>query len=232
MQKILFIPGYLCTDALFQYQLDHLSDGISGTVADIPPLTTMEDIARVLWRKHPDPCIICGLSMGGIIAMEMVRQRPDLVQGLVLLDTNAKSEGAEVSAARQKLVQEGKLIGPGKMSLKRLLPKLVHPDRTEDEGLRAIIYQMAEECGVEKLGNHARALETRPDYSDPLREINCPTLIAYGAQDLLCPADRHDHIKSLILNAQYEVFANCGHLSPLEKPLEVSQLLDEWFLRC
>lgn len=232
MPTVLFIPGYLCTAELFRYQVDHLPEGISGKVVDIPPLTTMEDIAQALWRNHPEPCILCGLSMGGIIAMEMIRQRPDLVQGLILLDTNAKSEGAEVSAARQKLVEEGRLIGPGEMSLKRLLPRLVHPDLTEDEELRSIIYRMAEECGMEKLEAHARALESRPDYSETLRRVNCPTLLAYGAQDQLCPADRHENIKSLIPHGQLAAIENCGHLSTLERPIEVSNALNEWLMHC
>lgn len=228
MPRILFIPGYLCTGELFQYQLAQLPQGFEGIIADVPPLESMEEIASALWGETSDPLILCGLSMGGIIAMEMFAQRPDLVQGLILLDTNARSEGPEVSAARRKLVAEGEAIGPGEMSIRRLLPKLIHPSRMDDKGLRSLIYRMAEECGVERLKTHAKALETRPDYAKLLESVRIPTLIAYGEQDLLTPAERHEHIQMGIPHGELVAIPDCGHLSTAEKQSAVSDILNQW----
>ena len=229
MIPVLFLPGYLCTGELFGYQAARLPSGFRPLVRELPPRRTLEAIAEELWSGTPaGPAVLCGLSLGGMVAMEMVRQSPDRVAGLALLDTNARSENPEVTRARDGLVVLAGDIGIGVMAREKLTDRLVHPDRAGEDGCRELVFRMAEDSGRERLEAHARALADRIDYSPVLAEVSCPALILYGRQDVLCPADRQEHLMSLMPDADTVALERCGHLSSVERPEAVSEALNAW----
>ncbi|MDA3938004.1 MAG: alpha/beta hydrolase [Spirochaetia bacterium] len=231
MTQIVFLPGLLCTELLFSYQQENLAGNYSSKCLVLPDGITMEEISGVLWEGISGSVILVGLSMGGIAAMEMYRQHPDRISGMVFLDTNCRDEVEAVSAERYKLVELAKKIGPGEMSLRKLLPFLVHPSRTGDPLIRNAVYDMAEKYGLNRLRSHAEALSLRRNYSGTLGSVNCPVLIIHGKEDKLCPKEYHQHIKTLISKSRRIEIDNCGHLSSLEKHDLVSTHLNTWLSR-
>jgi pimeloyl-ACP methyl ester carboxylesterase len=230
-QRILFLPGLLCSRELFTWQIDHLPEPFQTEYTDLPPLPSMEEIAGQLWQSlqeqqdRQEKTILCGLSLGGIVAMEMFRQHPERVEGLILMNTNALDEDPETSRRRFALAEKAARLGPGRMALENLMPVLVHPEHAESRELRETIFNMAEASGLKRLEAHARALACRRDYTPILNTLRCPVLIIAGKEDLLCPAPRLENLRKALPHGEVTLLEKCGHLSTLERPKEVAAAL-------
>jgi pimeloyl-ACP methyl ester carboxylesterase len=228
MVHVVFLPGLLCTDLLFSHQIKNLPGNFSPDCFILPLGKTMEEISEIIWEEISGSVVLVGLSMGGIAAMEMYRQHPERILGMVFLDTNFRDEIKDVSDARFELVDLAGRTGPGEMSLKELLPVLVHTSLTGDPFIKRIVFDMAEKYGIDRISSHADALASRQNYSDILAEVNCPVLIIHGSDDKLCPVEIHKHMETIIPGSKRVEINNCGHLSSLEKPELVSIPLNKW----
>jgi pimeloyl-ACP methyl ester carboxylesterase len=165
--------------------------------------------------------------MGGYIALELLRQAPDRVLKLALLDTTARPDTPEQSEQRRALIE---LAERGRYSEipDMLFPRLVHPSRLEDEALRRTVRLMAEETGTEAFVRQVRAIINRPDSRPGLSGVFCPTLMVVGDSDQITPPDRAREIVAGIPGAQLAIVEECGHLSTLERPDGVTRLLVEF----
>ncbi len=165
--------------------------------------------------------------MGGYSARELLRQAPDRVLKLALLDTAARPDTPEQSERRRALID---LAQRGHYSEipDLLFPRLVHPSRQEDERLRQIVRLMAAETGCDVFVRQERAIMTRPDSRPGLGSISCPTLVLVGDGDQVTPPNCAAEIAAAIPGAQLIVLRECGHLSTLEQPERVTQLLAEF----
>ena len=228
MIHILFLPGLLCTEQLFSGQISNLPVEFSSDCIILPLGKTMEEISETIWAGISGNIILVGLSMGGIIAMEMYRQQPERILGMVLLDSNSYDEVKTVSEARWKLVDRAKEIGPGEMSLSLLLHSLVHFKNIKEPFIKRSVFEMAEKYGILRFISHAHALSSRQNYSEILTRINIPVLIMHGSGDQLCPVEFHKHLQTLIPGSRRIAIDDCGHLSSLEKPELVSEYLNKW----
>jgi len=191
----------------------------------------MADIAGRLLRAAPfETFALAGLSMGGYVAFEVMRQAPERVIGLALLDTSARADTPEQSRSRMEfisLAERGRFLGV----TDALLPRLVHPSRLRDRELVETIKQMAKNVGKEAFIRQERAIMSRPDSWPLLRKIACPTVVLCGRQDVLTPLERHEEIAEAVSGATLEIIENCGHLSTLERPVEVGAALKRWLDR-
>jgi pimeloyl-ACP methyl ester carboxylesterase len=224
---ILFIAGLLCSPRLYGNQIPALWHFGPITVADHTRDDAMDAIARRILSMAPPSFVLVGLSMGGYIALELLRQVPDRVLKLALLDTTARPDTHEQSErrrARIDLAQHGRY--PEIPDL--LFPLLVHPSRRDDEGLRQTCCLMAAETGSEAFVRQERAIMTRPDSRPGLGSISCPTLVLVGDSDQVTPPDHAAEIAAAIPGAQLVVLRECGHLSTLEQPDRVTRLLAEF----
>lgn len=172
--------------------------------------------------------IVIGLSMGGIVAMECIRQFPQRVKALALIDSNALDEPQAISEQRNRMVSRAEQFGIGALVKHELLPHLLHPHTLENASVRKLMVSMAEHTGIERYRRHAHALAGRPDYSATLREFVGPAIIIAGANDTLCPPPRQHHLQSCLPQADLHFLGRCGHISTLEKPAGVNQLLSAW----
>ncbi len=205
-----------------------LPQGFEALPVTLANRKSISAIAEEILADLREPVILCGLSMGGIVAMEIVAQRADLVAGMILLDTNALDEGPVVSQNRNRLVAISESEGPGLMSLKHLMRVLVHQTREQDKSYIDRVYDMAEEVGHECFISHAEALASRRDYSSVLQRFGRPVKIIYGDSDMLTPEPRQRHLVSLLAMNSVTVIPECGHLSSLESPVEVSEVVNLW----
>jgi pimeloyl-ACP methyl ester carboxylesterase len=226
-QELVLLPGLLCDAALWQAQVEALADVATCRVADVTGRDSMAELAQAVLAAAPPRFALAGLSMGGYVAQEIVRQAPERVTRLALLDTSARADTEEQRARRRGLIelaQKGRFKGV----TPRLLPQLVAPRRLTDQQLVETVLGMAARVGRDGFLRQQKAILGRPDGRDDLARIRVPTLVACGREDQLTPLALHEEMAALIPGARLVVFGNAGHLPPLERPEAVSEALLDW----
>ncbi|HHI82306.1 MAG TPA: alpha/beta fold hydrolase [Rhizobiales bacterium] len=226
-KNLLFVPGLLCTHELYTNQIEGLKTKAAISVADHTGADSMAAIAAQILQKAPERFALAGLSMGGYLSFEIMRQAPERVEKLALLDTKAGPDAPEISERRKSLMAMAKEQGLDPV-IDMLLPLLVHPDRVNDPQVAGVFARMAHETGVDGFLNQMNAILTRPDSTPGLAAISCPTLIIVGEQDALTPPADATAMHEGISGSHLAVIPDCGHLSTLERPAEVTRLLSQW----
>jgi pimeloyl-ACP methyl ester carboxylesterase len=226
----LLLPGLLASARLYAPQLPSLWQFGPVMVADHRRDDSIAAIARRILSHAPPRFALVGLSMGGYIAFELLRQAPERVARLALLDTTARADAAE-----QKL-RRGELIGLARAGrfdeiFDLAYPGLVHPDRHADEALRETVRCMAQDTGAEAFIRQQTAIMNRCDSRADLAAIGCPTLVLVGDADQLTPPARAQEIAAGIRGARMIEVPASGHLSTLEQPERVTAALTEWLTR-
>ncbi|HUL92826.1 MAG TPA: alpha/beta fold hydrolase [Burkholderiales bacterium] len=225
---LVLIPGLLCDALLWEAQVAALADHTPCWVADHTRSDTMAGVAADVLREAPfERFALAGLSMGGYVALEIMRRDARRVDRLALLDTGARPDTPEQVEKREGLIslaQRGRFIGV----TQALLPLLLHRSRLGDEKLVTTVKNMAANIGQEAFVRQERAIMSRADSRPLLPTIGCPALVLCGRQDALTPLERHQEMASAIPGAILEVIEDCGHLSTLERPAQVSDALRAW----
>ncbi|HLH69166.1 MAG TPA: alpha/beta fold hydrolase [Candidatus Dormibacteraeota bacterium] len=226
-QATVLIPGLLCSARLYAEQIPALWRFGPVAVADHTRHHRLDGIARQILASAPPRFALVGLSMGGYLAFEILRQAPQRVAKLALLDTVAYPERPEQTERRRaqiELARQGRLDEVCDLQL----PLLVHPARLGDRSLEGTVRLMAEEVGPEAFLRQQAAIMGRPDSRPDLPGIRCPTLVLVGDGDQLTPPDQVEEMAAAIPGARLVVVPDCGHLSPMERPAEVTEALVGW----
>src|SRR5579863_9253763 len=218
---IVLIPGLLASPRLYAEQIPHLWRLGPVTVATHTRDDSMGGIARRVLASAPARFALAGLSMGGYVCFEILRQAPERIAKLVLLDTSARADVPEQSEQRRAQIEMARSGRLGEVA-DALLPKLVHARRWGDESLRRIWRDMVQGVGAEGFINQQTAIIGRPDSRPGLAAIRCPTLVIVGDGDVLTPPERADEIVKGIPGARLGLIRDSGHLSTLEQPVAVT----------
>jgi pimeloyl-ACP methyl ester carboxylesterase len=224
---VLLIPGLNCSARLYAEQIPALWRFGPVTVADHTRDDSMDAIAARILAAAPPHFALAGLSMGGYIALTILRQAPERVRRLALLDTSARPETPEQTERRKPqiaLAQAGRFAEVPALQF----PIFVHRSRQNDDALRARVRTMAEETGAEAFLRQQQAIMTRPDVRPLLATIECPTLVLVGDGDELTPPALSREIAAAIAGSRLVVVPDCGHLSTMERPEAVNRALTEW----
>ncbi len=229
-QSLLLVPGLLCDGALWSHQTHHLSDIAEIVIADTLRDDSLGAMAERALSACEDRFALAGLSMGGYVAMEIMRRAPERVERLALLDTSARADTSAQTERRRELLKLCE-IGRFRGVTPRLLPLLIHPDRQADATLTHAVMAMAERVGPEVFLRQQRAIMARPDSREDLRSYDLPTMVLCGRQDALTPLELHEEMAALIANARLCIIEECGHLSTMERPHAVTALMRDWLLR-
>jgi pimeloyl-ACP methyl ester carboxylesterase len=223
----LLIPGLDCSARLYAAQIPVLWRFGSVTVGAHTRDDSIAAIAQRILADAPPRFALCGLSMGGYIALEIVRQAANRVDRLALLDTNARDDSAEAQEKRRAniaLAESGRFED----AIELVWPLLVHPERRNDTALKQIHIDMCHDVGAEAYVRQQRAILTRADSRPLLGSIKCPTLVLVGEQDALTPPFLSEEMAAGIPGAKLVKVPHCGHLSTLEQPDAVNAALAEW----
>jgi len=219
---LMLLPGLLCDHRLWQYQLPHFAD---ARVADLTRDDTIPAMAARTLVAAPKRFALAGLSMGGYVAFEILRQAPERVTHLALFATSARAD--EAAAVRRRkgligLVRQHRFLGVSR----RLLPSLLHPDNLTNQPLCELVVRMAADLGREVYLRQQAAILARPESRESLEALRIPALIGAGAADQTTPPDRGREIADLIPGAEFQLFERSGHLPPLEEPDAVTQAIE------
>ena len=224
---ILLVPGLLTSPRLYAEQLPALWRLGPVTIADTTRDDTMAAMAARILADAPARFALAGLSMGGYIALEILRQAPERVARLALLDSSARPDTPEQTRRRHQLIdlaRAGRLVEVAD----RLFPLLVHRSRHGEAAARELVRLMATETGPEAFERQQQAIIGRPDSRPGLAAIACPTLVLVGDGDELTPPALSAEIAEGVPGARLVVVAGAGHLSPLDQPGQVTRALVAW----
>jgi pimeloyl-ACP methyl ester carboxylesterase len=226
-QPILLIPGLNCTAEVYVGQVPALWQFGSFQIANHHRGTSMAEIAAAILADAPPRFALGGFSMGGYIAFEILRQAPERVTRLALIDTMARldtPEGAQKRHDSIRLAEQGKHL----LLAAQNFPFGVHPDSVSREDVRAITLRMAEQQGAALYIQHQRAILARPDSRPDLARIKVPTTVIVGEADQITPVDAAEEMAAGIAGARLVTIAGAGHMSPTEQPDAVTSALVEW----
>lgn len=224
---VVLIPGLLCSARLYAAQIPALWVRGPVTIADHTRDETMTAIAHRILAASPPRFALAGLSMGGYISFEILRQAPARVVKLALLDTTARADTPEAIAARRAQIAQVAAGGLAEVADAQFM-RLVHPMRREDANLREINRLMAREVGPEGFVRQQTAIVGRVDSRPMLKDIRCPALVLVGEADSLTPPERAAEMADGIPGAHLVEVPESGHLSTLERPDAVTHALLEW----
>lgn len=226
-EPVVLLPGMMCDARLFLSQLLPLSRDRAVSVAPISQGDRVEEIASTLLDQLPLRFALAGLSMGGIVAMEILRRAPDRVTRICLMDTNPLAEAPPAAAAREPMI-----VGVRAGRLEEVIRDWMRPEYLARgparSGVLDLVMRMAQDLGADVFVRQSRALQRRRDQQSTLRKCKIPTMILCGEHDILTPVKRHQFMAELIPYAELRIVRDAGHLPPIEAPDATLTALREW----
>ncbi|MFT3975175.1 MAG: alpha/beta hydrolase [Amaricoccus sp.] len=224
MTPLVLLPGMMCDARLFAPQIAALSARHTLLLPNLTGADSMAALAEAVLAAAPPRFALLGLSMGGILAMEILARAPDRVARLALLDTNPFAETPEATAARgpaMARVEAGDLAG----ALDGIIPRYFPVPRPD---LADLCRAMGLALGPAAFLSQSRALIGRADRQEALAGFHGPALVLTGAEDIVCPMDRHDRMHALMPASRLAVIPGAGHLPTLEAPGPTTEEISRW----
>lgn len=225
MQALVMLPGLASDGALFAAQARDLSDVADITIGDTLQDDTLPAMARRVLAAAPERFALAGLSMGGYLAFEIVRQAPERVTRLALLDTSARPDTPEATRTREEAIATVARVPYEKLCWASL-PRLVADDASD--AVKQAVVDMNVRVGPDVYVRQQHAIIARPDSRPDLGRIAVPTLVLVGEKDVLTPPEVAREIAAGIPGAHYVEVPGSGHLSALERPDDVTAALRDW----
>ena len=224
---IVFVPGLLCSAEIFGPQIAALWPHGPVHVASTLEGSTIAEIAAAILAAAPPSFALVGLSMGGYISLEIMRQAPERVKRLALLDTSARPDTPEQTELRRASIAQAK-AGNFAAVLEQALEAGLRPGVWNNFEVRQLYRRMGMTIGPESFSRHQEAIIARIDSRPSLSRIVVPTLVLVGDIDQLTPPDRAKEIAAAIPGARLVEIPECGHGSTLDQPEAVTRALIQW----
>jgi pimeloyl-ACP methyl ester carboxylesterase len=224
---VLLVPGLACSPRIYAGQIPHVWRPGPVILANHTRDDTMAAIARRVLAEAPARFAVAGHSMGGYIALELFRQAPERIARMALLNTSARPDAPEMSEKRRGWIAQCKAGGYHDV-LAGLFGSFVHPARANDAALRQIVMDMGDDVGAEAFARQNLASIDRADSRPMLSSIKCPVLVLTSDTDNMVKKEFSHELADGIPGAKLVVIPDCGHLSQLEKPNEVTAALLAW----
>ena len=229
MTPLVLIPGMMC-DARMWGGLPALLHPRPVAHALPTEADSVTALAALILRDAPERFALAGLSMGGIVAMEVLRQAPERVERLALLDTNPRAETPEVQARRAPQIARA-LSGHLDAVIRDEMKPNYLADGPDTQPILDLCMDMALSLGPEVFARQSRALRDRPDQTATLAAFTGPALVLMGQDDRLCPLDRHTQMHALMPQSRLAIIPRAGHLPTLENPAATFAHMQDWLLQ-
>lgn len=234
-KTLMLLPGLMCDAAVWAPQVQALSTHAHCVVHSHGLRSSIVAMAEHVLASAPTPTFaMAGHSMGGRVALQVMRLAPHRVERLALLDTSALplaegEAGVQEREARMGLLQIAQSKGMRVMG-EQWLRGMVHPD-VLGTPLFAHMMEMIKRSSPAQFAAQVNALLTRPDSQPVLPTITCPTLVLCGREDAVSGPDAHYAMTEAMPNARLFLIEHCGHMATLEQPDAVNEAMVEWMLR-
>ncbi len=228
---IVLLPGMMLTGDLYTHQITRLSGQGPVLVGDLTQSSTVQALAQDVLRAAPAHFGLVGLSMGGIVALEIWRRARERVTHLALLDTTPNADASERKQTRNAQMEAVRRGDLRQILVNDMKPQYLGSKHREASAVREAVLEMGLALGSEVFMRQTLALRDRPESSETLATITCPTLVMCGREDRLCPPACHIEMAAAIPNADLTILSGCGHLSAMEEPEAVTQALAHLFRR-
>ena len=230
--SLLLLCGLLCDRASWAPVLPDLERHAHCRVPDYSSEHSLAAMAERVLADAPATFALAGHSMGGRVALEVMRRAPERVTRLALLDTGYRSRpdgsaGDDERERRFALLALAREQGMRAMG-REWMQAMVHPARLHDTALVEDVLAMVARQTPDNYAAQIDALLARPDVTDVLRGIRVPTLIACGRQDAWSPLAQHEAIASHVPDSTLVAFDDCGHMAMMERPDAVAAALVAW----
>jgi pimeloyl-ACP methyl ester carboxylesterase len=224
---LVLIHGLFDDPAMWEPQVRHLSRYARVVVPEILEQETVEQAARDVLAGVDGPMAVVGFSMGGYVLLEMLRQAPERISRICLLDTSARADLPEEVEERHRVIG---VAGGGKYEafVRDIVPSALHASRANDAALIETLVDMALRIGPEAFCRQQRIIMNRPDSRADLAGITCPALIICGREDVVTPLELSEEMAAGIPDARLVVIEECNHYASMERPWAVSALLQQW----
>ncbi|MBT6008515.1 alpha/beta hydrolase [Amylibacter sp.] len=227
MTPLVLLPGMMCDERLFASQINELSKRREVHFAKITDHETISELASDVLNNAPPVFALAGLSMGGIVAMEIVSQAPERVERLALLDTNPLAELPDVLKRRGPQIDAIKNGQLKEIIRDEMKPNYLFDGVRKTEILK-LCMDMALDIGPAAFIRQSIALRDRVDQKNTLGSYKRPALVLCGRHDVLCPLERHELMHTLLENSKLEIIEDAGHLPTLEQPKITTMALASW----
>ena len=227
MTPLVLLPGMMCDERLFAPQISELSKQREVHFAQISGHDTITELAADVLNNAPAVFALAGLSMGGIVAMEILSQASERVERLALLDTNPLAELSDVAKRRGPQIDAVKNGQFKEIIRDEMKPNYLFDGVKKPETLK-LCMDMALDIGPDAFIRQSIALRDRVDQKNTLRKYKRPALVLCGRHDVLCPLERHELMHTLLENSKLEILEDAGHLPTLEQPKITTIALSSW----
>ncbi|RZA35349.1 MAG: alpha/beta fold hydrolase [Lysobacteraceae bacterium] len=227
MKTLMLLCGLLCDEVVWEAQAEALRGDYDVRILKFVEQDSMEAMAAHVLRNAPPTFALAGHSMGGRVALEVLRRAAPRVERVALLDTGFEAAAADEAGRRAVLVDQALEEGIDSVAAAWGLPMLA-PRHREDPALVQAVFDMVGRMSGAIYAAQTRALLARPDATGVLKGIACPTLVLCGMEDGWSPPERHRQMAELAPRAVLRLIDDCGHMSMMEQPDAVLAALREW----
>ncbi len=223
MQTLVMIPGLGSDAAIWRRTIAALDGAADCLVGDTLSDDTLQGMAQRILDQAPETFALAGVSMGGMVALQIMRIAPERVTRLALIDTNARPDTVMRKAVRYLSNLVAATTSDFDKLSQRSVDSLIDPSAPED--VRAEMTRMGARVGAKTYIRQNRAVAARKDLRPILRGISVPAAVVVGANDRLTPVELSREIHELTPGSVFHVVPDCGHLPPIEKPEELAAIL-------
>lgn len=227
LPNLVLLPGMMCDARVYDSQIEALKGIAKCQVGYIGGADNMTDIATQVLTQAPQNFALAGLSMGGIVAMEIVRLAPQRVTRLALMDTNPRAEADDIKAERQPQIDAVKAGQLEQLLREVMVPRYFTSHRVHSQ-LDELCVDMALSLGKDVFIRQSQALRNRRDQQATLASFDKLSLVLMGEEDDLCPLDRHQCMVALLSQATFVKIPRAGHIPTLEQPAATNAALKQW----
>jgi pimeloyl-ACP methyl ester carboxylesterase len=221
----ILVPGLLCSARLYERVLPVVWGHGAVAIADTRRDDTLGEMAERLLADAPERFALVGLSMGGYLALEVLRRAPGRIRALALISTSARPDTPEQATGRREQMAMARAGGFDEL-VEAVFPVLVDSGARGDRELHAIWTSMAHSVGPNAFCSQQQAIIVRPDSRPLLPTITCPTAVIHGVGDGLIGVEQGKELAAAIPGARLTIIDACGHMSALEQASAVGAGLD------
>ncbi len=225
---LVLIPGLVCDAAVWAYPRAALADVAECVVPDVAASQTMRGMAEEVLAAAPPRFALAGFSMGGYIALEVLRIAPERVTRLAMIDSGCRDDTPQQTAVRTASIEDCENGRYGAV-IEAMLPLLLHPTRLT-EPLADLVRAMSARVGADCFVRRQKALMSRGDRRDTLSQAKIPVRVICGRDDRLTPMSRSLDIVESAPGARLSIIEDCGHMPTLERPQAAAALLRDWLI--